>query len=210
MEAKEYLEQEQRISELLEPGERVSWRGKPDRKLFNAQQITGMVIGAIVLIYFGNMLVTTFLDMSRSPGDFEDKGIYFMGIGGLVFLIGLAISLSLRGLLKQSERWKGVEYLATDRRLIILDSFPEQNSTSFAYKDITEIRLEPAGASGRAGLSNIRVAGKKSIPDKAKGEVPVDDFTFLGIEQAGEVMRLINEAREKRRQVLQEEGEVWR
>jgi hypothetical protein len=206
MEAKEYLEKERRVYEELEPGERVLWRGKPKRPDLIVSRVIPIVVEVVVLIFLLRFGISFLQGMPGMVGH-GDKTTGYWVIGGTLVVFGTIFTSALLGLRQHLAGRNRLEYVVTDRKLLILDDFPEKSTTSLAYEDVAEMRLEPALAIGGAGgLSNIRVEGRRTeAKPKEDGEV-VDDFSFQGIEQGEEVLRVINEAREKRLGVLGKGG----
>lgn len=108
--------QANRIEDILLPDEQVLWRDKPDKRAYILQAMMSMMpIALIWLIFDGAFIVGIGYGMA--------KGAVPLGILGFVipfFLLHLApVWMWIANTVKAVAEIKNIEYVATDRRVIV-------------------------------------------------------------------------------------------
>jgi hypothetical protein len=179
MERRDDWEPDDRLSQLLQPGEQVLWRGKPDRRAYIWSQYPLFVFG---LFWFGfavfwNVVVWTELPTRAAPVTGVISRLF-----GLPFLVA-GFWIAFGQLIHKALEWPKLEYVVTSKRVAILSGSSSPHHVSLF-------------------LDSIRAIGLRTTPLdrwRGTGSIAVDSHTpmSLAIADAQDVVRLVERAREQ-------------
>jgi hypothetical protein len=192
MQPDEYRQHEEKLRRVLQPGETVLWQGKPQRRAYIWQNYPMFIFG---LFWFGFAIfwnAGVWLDMpTEGP---EGIGIVFR-LFGLPFLI-IGFYITFGQLLHRAWEWPKVEYLLTNKRLVILSGLFSLRQVSKFLDAISSVDMKTGLLDRGHGTGTIVIdAGTYAYGWSGQWA----GFRFLAISDPEEVLRLIQQAREQAR-----------
>lgn len=198
VEANDYRDQQERLRQVLQPDETVLWQGRPDQRAYIWQNYPGFIFG---LFFLGFVVFWNAMVWFHMPED--GPGLLFRLWGIPFLLVGLYITFGQ--LIQKSLEWPHVLYLVTNRRLVILSGRSGARQRSRFLDALTSIELRRGVLDRRGGKGSIAADAPNAAPrwggcgwEVFRGYI--GGLTFLAVDNAEEVLRIIHQAREQSRQ----------
>jgi hypothetical protein len=187
----DYLRQQERLREVLEPGEQALWAGNPDRIAHVWANVPAAGAGAFWLTAIGVGIYGALTAAGHRPP------VWFWPCAGFFVAIGLLLASAP---LQAALGWRNFDQALTSRRL--LTDFPALGRTfvSAVYLDsviLTDLKIgvvdrwRGTGAIG-AVVSSADRAVRAGSPDEP-------GLTLWGVSNPNEVFRMIDQARQDAR-----------
>ena len=155
-------------NEVLEPGEKIAWRGRPGLERVARVGMPGRLIGGLMLAGDVFLIVIAFavpnMEVVLTP---------LYGIPLIVLAIAPGVPVALIFLTMSSRRRaRGARtyYAITDRRVLIVEAGRSHKVTAYAANDIADVVCEDAeDGSGDIRLRAPKRASGQSYPDFKDG-----------------------------------------
>lgn len=173
------------IDNMLDPGERVLWRGVPHRGLY----ILGS-IGLLIFATFWGMFDLGFITIIRMAGD----GGGTIGLFAIPFfaLHLMPVWVAVFGILYRAMAYHNVEYVITDKRVYSASGLFGIDVVTVEHRDISNLTVDVNPLEKLAGVGTIRLT-----PDVAtgsgKGRRVTKGYRLEHIENPYEVFRQLKQ-----------------
>ena len=185
----DYLREQERLRQILEPDEQVLWQGKPDRIAHVWSNAPAAAVGAVWLAMIGGGIygVMTVAD-KRPPAWFWPCAGVFVAVG--LFLAAAPLQAVLG--------WRSFAHALTSRRLLAHFQAWGKTFCSAAYLDsVVFVDLKIGLVDRWRGTGTI--AAVVSSADRAVRSASVNEpgITLSGVSNPKEVVRFIDQARQQ-------------
>ena len=126
-----------RIEDLLDEGEAVLWREKPNKKAYIWSKILGMLPIALIWLLFDGL----FIGVAFTDEEFVKSGmIVFLLVFMAIHLMPVWIWIG--GIIKGIKEHKNIEYAFTDRRIIIRSGFIGIDFKNIYYSEVSSVNVK--------------------------------------------------------------------
>ncbi len=122
------------VAAMLGEGEQVLWQGKPKKSAFILNKVLGMMPIALLWAAVDTALLVLVFTLD-SPGVMRWITVGFVCIHLFPFWLWLS------NVITASRRYKNMEYVLTDRRVIVRSGLVGIDYQSVSYKDIQNVDL---------------------------------------------------------------------
>lgn len=142
-------QEELRIENMLTAGEKILWKGKPDKTAFFINSIFGIfTLFAIIWLGIDVFFIYTML------ANVEDKAMLVFTIPFFALHL-FPVWMWLGQIVTAGKRWKNTEYAATDKRILLKTGFWRIDFKSVYYKDIKNVSLRKGLFDSMFGVADI-------------------------------------------------------
>ncbi|MGD9901617.1 MAG: PH domain-containing protein [Spirochaetales bacterium] len=124
-----------KIEDILLKNETILWRGKPKKNAYILNKIFTMLPFALIWLAFDSIFIWAAI---------TDPGMPFVARIGILAFIALHLLpfwLWLANVLTAKKRYEHIEYVVTDRRILIRSGFIGIDFQSINFKDISNVNL---------------------------------------------------------------------
>lgn len=142
--------QENKIEDMLTPGENVLWQGKPLKTAFILNNILGLLPFAIIWLAFDSFFIFQVIA----------SGAASQMLGFLIpfFLLHLApVWIWISKFATSFRRWRNTDYIVTDKRILLRSGFIGMDYQNIFYKDIKNVSLKVGVIDKMLGVGDIHI-----------------------------------------------------
>lgn len=145
-----------KVEDVLLDGEQITWRGKPKKSAYIANSVAKMFPIALIWIIFDGF----FIGMMATNGfDIPTPLIVFMSV---FFVLHLApVWIWIYKAVTARKRHENLEYVFTDKRIIIRSGVVAVNFDAIDYKDVAAVNVRYGVIDKIAKVGDIYVTAAK-------------------------------------------------
>lgn len=126
------------IEQLLTQGEQILWRGRPNRKAYILAQVFKMLPFVLIWLCFDGM----FIGLMAAFGVFGEMPVILLVFIILFFALHLIpVWIWISNIITAGMRQKNMEYVFTDRRIIIKSGLIGIDIVNIYYADVESVNL---------------------------------------------------------------------
>ena len=137
------------LEDVLAPGEKILWRGAPNKTAYMLNSIFGPIaFFAILWLAIDGFFIYSMI----SSGEFKEM------LGFIIPFFALhlfPVWIWLGGIISASRRWKNTEYAITEKRILIKSGFFGIDFKSLYYTDIKNATLRKGAIDSMFGVADI-------------------------------------------------------
>ncbi len=151
------------IDNMLDPGERVLWRGVPHRGLYVLGSVGLLVFAAIWGAFDFFFIRVMKFGMMGAPGFGAAGGMTFFMIPFFALHL-MPVWIAVFGILYRALAYHNVEYVITDKRVYCASGLFGVDVVSVEHREISDLAVDVNPLEKLAGVGTIRLT-----PDVARG-----------------------------------------
>ncbi len=145
------------VEQLVGEGENILWRAKPKRKAFILGKVFHMLPFALLWLLFDGGFIT----MLIATGAGEQMPPFLIVFLVIFFVIHLLpVWIWISGILSAGVAYKNMEYVFTDKRIIIKSGAIGVDINNIYYTDITGVNLRVGLSDRLLHVGDIYISGK--------------------------------------------------
>lgn len=171
------------VTDLLMPGEKLLWSGKPKKSVFVLENVFQMLPFALIWLAFDAF----FIIMLVSNGGFAGSMLWFLIPFFALHLLPVWIWLSK--VLTANKRYKNTEYCITDKRVIIKSGFIGMQVSTIMMKDVASVDIRKGVFDSMFGVGDVYISTVRT--PVYTGKQASFSNAILDIPDAVDVMKLI-------------------
>lgn len=194
----DYRRTKERLSQILQPDERVLWEGKPDRIADILSYTPTMAFGAAWLFIIGIIIYMFMIQAGRHE---VEIGPVFWLLAAPFVIIGLYLTF---GTLTQAVLgWRDTAYVLTTKRLLLLYGALGRTFHSDAYLDsvtVVDIKVGLLDRWRGTGTIVVYTPERDAASTWRLQGLTGPGIQFSAISKPDDVYRIIDQAREQARE----------
>lgn len=127
------------IEDVLDSGEHILWREKPNKKAYIWCKVLTMFPNALIWLLFDSMFVVAFI-VGFSNGDIP-VGVFLVGCAFLLLHL-TPVWIWLGGIIAGVKEYKNIEYAFTEKRIIVRSGIIGIDFKNIYYTSVQSVNLK--------------------------------------------------------------------